>query len=109
VSLPSYYEQVWTHVRTIDNAFHALGAAGFLQQWGAKHRDGREPSAVEAKAIKTIEDRLHQLCEYAGVRSRQCAGLTDQVYALQEAARRDRETIKRLEAALYEQMTERVP
>lgn len=105
--LPQYYQLIRTHVLTIANAFHALEAAGIARSWGAKHKDGRLFSDVEAKAMKTIEDRLFALCEFAGVRSRQCIGLTDQVYALQEAAKRDRETIKRLEAALHQQIRER--
>jgi hypothetical protein len=105
--LPIYYLQLRTHVLTIANAFAALEAAGIARSWGAKHKDGRQFSDVEAKAMKTIEDRLFALCEFAGVRSRQCIGLTDQVYALQEAAKRDRETIKRLEAALHAEVTAR--
>lgn len=105
--LPRMYQQLRTLLRSADNALDAAEAAGIAARWGAKHQDGREFDAVEAKAIKTIEDRLYQLCEFAGVRSRQCIGLTDQIYALQEENRMLRERLKHADAALVRLTSER--
>lgn len=99
-SLPRFYEQLRSHVLSIANAFHALEAAGIAQRWGAKHKDGREFSAVEAKAIHDIEARIAKLCDVAGVRSKLHEGLADQLYALQDENRALRERLKHADTAL---------
>ena len=108
MSLDTYYPQLLAHINTAQEALLTYQRVALAQTWGVTEDKRGSLDDVKARAIKTVETRLLQLCEFAGVRSRQTIGLTDQVYALQEAAKRDRDTIQRLERALYEQMTQRM-
>ena len=105
MTLDTYYPQLLAHVNTAQDALLTYQRVVLAQTWGVTDDKRGSLDDVKARAIKTVETRLLQLCEFAGVRSRQCAGLTDQVYALQEAAKRDRETIARLETALHHTLT----
>lgn len=86
--LPQYHQQLRHKVAAAANALDLYEKAIIAQTWGvATDHHGRTMAQVEAKAIATVERALLDLCEYAGVRSRQVVGLMEQVESLQQENR----------------------
>lgn len=83
--LPSYYHTLRQQLATAVNALDAYEKACIAKRWGVTtDQHGRTMDAVEAKAIKTVENMLVAVCEYAGVRARQTMGLMEQIDGLQK-------------------------
>lgn len=87
--LPQYYQQLRSHLATALNALDTYEKVCVAESWGVTTKTSGEKdlSAVKGKAISTVEQRLLALCEYAGVRSRQVIGLSEQINALQQENR----------------------